>query len=301
MELEVEIARLGAQADGVADGPGGPIFVPFTLPGERVRIAVEPDTNRADLLDELTPNPDRIEPVCPHFGVCGGCALQHMEAKAYLRWKRDQVIAALRSRGLDADVEEVRPVPLGTRRRASLALGHHKTGAAFGYHRARSHDLIDVTACPVLSPRIVAALPKLKAALASLGGRREANVSVTETNSGLDIVVDGVRPAPAALAAFAGQAQALGVARGGAPEVDLSGARMRLPAGAFLQASREAESALVELVSEGIGAVKRVADLFAGVGTFTFALAQTAAVDAFESEEAAVAALAEAARRTPKL
>jgi 23S rRNA (uracil1939-C5)-methyltransferase len=136
-------------------------------------------------------------------------------------------------------------------------------------------------------------------------------VSVTETNSGLDIVVDGVRPAPAALAAFAGQAQALGVARltvdseslamGGAPEVDLSGARMRLPPGAFLQASREAESALVELVSEGIGAVKRVADLFAGVGTFTFALAQTAAVDAFESEEAAVAALAEAARRTPKL
>jgi 23S rRNA (uracil1939-C5)-methyltransferase len=174
----------------VADGPGGPIFVPFTLPGERVRIAVEPDTNRADLLDVLTPNPDRIEPVCPHFGVCGSCALQHMEAKAYLRWKRDQVIAALRSRGLEADVEEVRPVPLGTRRRASLALGHDKTGAAFGYHRARSHDLIDVTACPVLSPRIVAALPKLKAALASLGGRREANVSVTETNSGLDIVVE---------------------------------------------------------------------------------------------------------------
>jgi 23S rRNA (uracil1939-C5)-methyltransferase len=139
MELEVEIARLGAQADGVADGPGGPIFVPFTLPGERVRIAVEPDTNRADLLDVLTPNPDRIEPVCPHFGVCGSCALQHMEAKAYLCWKRDQVIAALRSRGLDADVEEVRPVPLGTRRRASLALGHHKTGGAFGYHRARSH------------------------------------------------------------------------------------------------------------------------------------------------------------------
>jgi 23S rRNA (uracil1939-C5)-methyltransferase len=190
-------------------------------------------------------------------------------------------------------------------------LGTTRRGAHSAITAPAPTDLIDVTACPVLSPRIVAALPKLKAALASLGGRREANVSVTETNSGLDIVVDGVRPAPAALAAFAGQAQALGVARltvdgeslamGGAPEVDLSGARMRLPAGAFLQASREAESALVELVSEGVGAVKRVADLFAGVGTFTFALAQTAAVDAFESEEAAVAALAEAARRTPKL
>jgi 23S rRNA (uracil1939-C5)-methyltransferase len=113
MELEVEIARLGAQGDGVADGPEGPIFVPFTLPGELVRIAVEPETDRGDLLEVLTPSPDRIEPVCPHFGVCGGCALQHMEEGAYLRWKRDQAIAALRSRGLDAEIEPVRPVPFG--------------------------------------------------------------------------------------------------------------------------------------------------------------------------------------------
>jgi 23S rRNA (uracil1939-C5)-methyltransferase len=68
MELEVEIARLGAQGDGVADGPEGPIFVPFTLPGELVRIAVEPETDRGDLLEVLTPSPDRIEPVCSHSG-----------------------------------------------------------------------------------------------------------------------------------------------------------------------------------------------------------------------------------------
>jgi 23S rRNA (uracil1939-C5)-methyltransferase len=312
MELEVEIVRLGAQGDGVADGPQGPIFVPFTLPGERVTIAVEPETDRGDLLEVLAPSPERIEPVCPHFGLCGGCALQHMEEGAYLRWKRDQVIAALRSRGLDAKVEEVRPVPLGSRRRAGLALDRGKTGVALGYHRARSHELIDITVCPVLSPRIVARLPKLKQALAPLlGGRREAKLGVTETNGGLDIVVDGVRPAPAAMAAFAGQARALGVARltvdgesiamGGAPEVDLSGTKIRVPAAAFLQASREAESALVELVRDGVGAAKRVADLFAGLGTFTLALARAAAVDAFESDEVALGALAEAARRTPKL
>jgi len=80
MRLEVRIERLGAQGDGVADGAQGPLFVPFALPGERVSIAVEPGSDRADLIEVLEPSPDRVAPICPHFGVCGGCALQHLEA-----------------------------------------------------------------------------------------------------------------------------------------------------------------------------------------------------------------------------
>jgi len=305
MELEVEITRLGAQGDGVAERPDGPIFVPFTLPGERVRVAVDPESDHATLLDVLEQSAERVAPVCPHFGVCGGCALQHMEVRAYLRWKHDQVVAALRSRGLDAEVDEIRPVPLGSRRRASLTFGRGAKGPALGYNLSRSHELIGVEVCPVLSPRIVAALPKLRKALAPLvGEKREAKVSVTEIDNGLDIVVEGVRSAPAALAAFVRQAPALGVARltvGAALEVDLSGVKVKLPPGTFLQASREAETVMTGLVREGVGAAKRVADLFAGLGTFTFALARSAAVDAFEADEAALTALAEAARRTPKL
>ncbi len=134
---------------------------------------------------------------------------------------------------------------------------------------------------------------------------------MTETGSGLDILLEGVRPAPAAFGAFAGKAAALGVTRltadgesvtlGGTPEVDLSGVRVKLPPGAFLQASREAEGEMVALVREGVDGAKRIADLFAGLGTFTLALARSAAVDAYEADEAALAALAEAVRMTPKL
>jgi 23S rRNA (uracil1939-C5)-methyltransferase len=312
MELEVEIARLGAGGEGVAQGPEGPVFVPFTLPGEPVRIEVEPDSDHAGLIEVLAASPDRIAPICPHFGVCGGCALQHMEAEAYLRWKREQVVAALQSRGIDAEVEEVRPVAPGTRRRAALTLGRMNGGLALGYRRARSHDLIDVAVCPVLSPPIAASLLRLKGVLSPiLGGKREAKITVTETAEGLDIVAEGVRPTAASLGAFAGKSAALGVARltvdgesialGAAPTVILGDAAVRLPPGAFLQASREAEAVLVGLVREGAGDAKRIADLFAGLGTFTLALAGKAAVDAFEADEVALLALAEAARRTQKL
>jgi 23S rRNA (uracil1939-C5)-methyltransferase len=312
MEREVEIARLGAQGDGVAEGRDGPLYVPFALPGERVRVEVAPGNDRAALLAVLQPSPDRVEPVCPHFGVCGGCALQHLDEAAYLGWKREKVVAALRSRGLDAEVEPVRPVPLGSRRRAALTLARAKTGTALGYRRARSHELIDIAVCPVLSPGIVARLSKLKVALVPLAsGRREVRVGVTETPSGLDIVLEGARPREAALAAFAGEAAALGVARltcdgesigpVAAPEVELSGVAVKLPPGAFLQAANEAETVMAALVREGVGDARRVADLFAGLGTFTFALARQAAVDAFEADEAALEALAEAWRKTQGL
>jgi 23S rRNA (uracil1939-C5)-methyltransferase len=312
MELEVRIERLGAQADGLAQGPDGPLFVPFTLPDELVKVAAEPGVPRAEALGILEPSPERIAPVCQYFGTCGGCALQHMEAHAYLAWKREQVIAALASRGLEAPVEQVRAVPLASRRRAAFTLGRTARGVAFGYRGARSHAIVDVAACPLLSPAIAGRLPKLKSALAPLlGGKREARVTLTEAEQGLDVVVEGIRPSPSLLAKLAAAGASLGASRitidgesvvlAGEPSVTLSGAQVRLPPGAFLQASRESETVLVGLVKEGVGRGKRVADLFAGIGTFTFALAASAEVDAFEQDEEAIAALGQAARTTPKL
>ncbi len=312
MAREVTIDRLGAQGDGVAEGPDGAVFVPFALPGERVRVEPDADGRHADLLEVLAASPERVAPVCPHFGECGGCALQHLEPGAYLAWKRDLVVHALKSRGLEAEVEPVRPVPLGSRRRATLTLGRNRDGIVLGYRRARSHDLIDIEVCPILSPDIVTRLPKLKSALGPLlGSKREARIGITETATGLDVVVDGVRPKQSALAGLARQTAGLGAARvtvagdsllpGAPPSVRFGPAAVRLPPGAFLQASAEAEAVMTELVLEGAGQPKRLADLFAGLGTFTFALAAAAKVDAFETDDAALAALEEAVRHTPKL
>jgi 23S rRNA (uracil1939-C5)-methyltransferase len=310
MELEVGIDRLGAQGDGVAQGPDGPLYVPFTLPGELVRVAA--DEARTELLAILEASPDRRAPVCPHFGACGGCALQHMEALPYLAWKRGQVAAALKARGIEAKVEPMRPVPLASRRRARFAVRQGAQGIVFGFRAARSHNVVDLDACPLLTPRIASALPKLKPMLAPLlHGRREMQVMVTDADNGLDVVIEGGRVLPQQVRAFAAGAQALDIVRLtidgdtavllAEPFVALSGARVALPPGSFLQASREAEAALVSLVREGTEGAKRIADLFAGLGTFAFALAQHAEVDAYEEDEAAIAAIAKAARTTPKL
>jgi tRNA/tmRNA/rRNA uracil-C5-methylase (TrmA/RlmC/RlmD family) len=85
MELEVRIDRLGAQGDGLAQGPDGPLFVPFTLPGELVKVVAEPGEPRAEAFAIIEPSQERIAPVCQYFGTCGGCALQHMDAERLSR------------------------------------------------------------------------------------------------------------------------------------------------------------------------------------------------------------------------
>lgn len=313
MELEVIIEHLGAQGDGVAQGPSGPLFVPFTLPGERALVAVEAEGARAELLRLLEASPARRDPVCRHFASCGGCALQHLQEGAYLAWKREQVVTALRQRGIEADVEPVLSVPLGTRCRASFALTRGASGVTLGYRRARSHALVEIEECPVLIPRVVAALPSLRELLAPLApAKGEARIGITDTEAGLDLVVEGAASlGPAALAQIAARAVALPIARlcigrevvalRAQPTIRFGRAEVKLPPGAFLQASLGAEAALVELVREGVKGAKRIADLFAGLGTFAFALAEQAKVDAFEQDDAALEALAEAARNTQGL
>ncbi len=307
-ELVLRIDRVGAQGDGVATSDSGPVFVPLTLSGELVRADVSGERGR--LLSILEASRDRIAPVCRHFGVCGGCALQHMAAAVYSAWKQAQVVAAFRSRGIDAEVSEV-VACAGKRRRAVFSAKRTNSGVVLGFHGAGSHELVDLAMCPVVDERIVAALPALRDLVSPLVSRRgELRATTTWTEAGLDIALEesGQTLTPEIRAHIAKVASQERFARVSisddlayealAPFLTMGAAEVVLPPGVFLQAVAEAEVAMAELVVAAVGKAKKVIDLFSGVGAFTFRLAQQSKVFAADSDKAAIAALVAAARKT---
>ena len=159
MSATFEIARLGAQGDGIADTETGPIFVPYALPGETVTAARIKD--RADLIAILWASPQRIEPPCRHFGACGGCAIQHLENSAYLDWKRQKVVQALRAGKIETEVADIIPCAPQTRRRVTFSTRKTDRGVVLGFNRAHSNELVDISECPISLPEIVASLDRL--------------------------------------------------------------------------------------------------------------------------------------------
>lgn len=309
------IDRLGAQGDGVADTPSGPVFVAYALPGETVTATVVGDRGR--LVEVVRASPERVAPVCRHFTACGGCVAQHLAPPAYAAWKAAQVEAAFRGRGLDVALAPLLSVGLGARRRVTLAAERTDDGrdVRLGFHAAGTHDIVDLAECPVAAPRIVSALPGLRRLVEPLLPRREAvRVAVTACDNGLDVDVGGVsRELKADLRAqLAAEAGAVGLVRlsvGGDPVVAMAQPRVACAgidvtpgAGAFLQAAASAEAAMAELILAALPKkAKRVADLFCGLGAFSFALARRVAVAAFDGDAAAIAALQAAQRQSQGL
>ncbi|PWC44853.1 methyltransferase [Azospirillum sp. TSO22-1] len=316
--VDLTITEVGARGDGLAVAGGTRVFVPLTVPGDRVRVRVrlgeaKGDGVRGELLEVLEPGPGRGDPACGHFGTCGGCTLQHMADDAYAAWKVGLVRGALARVKLD----EVPFAPLArtapaARRRARLAALRRGKRVWLGFNERLSHRLVDVAACPVLVPRLEALLAPLRAVLAEvLPDGQGCDAVLADLEGGVDLLLVGPRTIDLAarerLVAFA---ESAGVARlswqpddRGTAEpvahrapvvVRFAGVPVVPPPGAFLQASAAGEAALVAAVLENVGSAGKVADLFAGLGTFSLPLAQTAAVHAVEGDAAAVAALGRA-------
>jgi 23S rRNA (uracil1939-C5)-methyltransferase len=294
-----EIVRVAAKGDGV------------TASGGHVALAAPGDTVLPD--GSVQPGPHHADPPCRHFPRCGGCQLQHLDETALAQFVRDRVVHAAEGQGLTPQtVAPVHLSPPHSRRRATLRAINGGGRPLVGFNEGGSHKIIDLAECHVLAPGLFAFAGKLKTLFAGRRGKFALSIDLVLTDRGVDCAikgmeVDGLEETEALLdfcrangLARLALDQGYGFEDFWAPEpvtVTLSGVKVDYPSGAFLQAALDGEAALSGAVREWLGGSKRVADLFAGLGTFAFALADSASVVAAEAARDASLACRAAANR----
>ncbi|MGR3633833.1 MAG: class I SAM-dependent RNA methyltransferase [Limimaricola soesokkakensis] len=289
---------MGRTADGT--------LVPRVLPGELVTLA-------ADGPKIVTPSPERVAPPCRHFKSCGGCAMQHASDGFVASWKAEIVRTALRAQGIEGEIAAVLTSPPDSRRRARLAGRRTKKGALVGFHARASDTVIEVPGCRLMLPQLTGLIPALERIAALAASRKgEAGLTVTDSEAGPDLHIDTDKPlteelriALPEIAREAGLARLVWadeiVAELEPPVQRMGRARVVPPPGAFLQATAHGEAALLEAVREAVAGAPRIVDLFAGCGTFSLPLAETAEIHAVEGEAAMLAALDRGWRGVPGL
>jgi 23S rRNA (uracil1939-C5)-methyltransferase len=291
-----EIVRVAARGDGIAaDGR----HAPLAAPGDRL------------LADgALVPGPHHQAPPCKHFPACGGCQFQHLDDASWSQFIVDRVTGALAAQRLEAEVRPPLLSPPNTRRRATLHAERRGRQVHLGFTEQGSHRLIDLDECWVLDPALVRLVAPLRGLLATLlPTSRRVNVHLVQTDQGRDVLIDGLEAeglaAAEALTAFASRHhlarfsldEGLGPTARWEPEpvtITLGDVAVPFPSGSFLQATSEGEAALVATVREIVADASTIADLFAGLGTFTFAL-ERARVYAAEAARDAILSLKAAA------
>lgn len=316
MTEQLTIIGLGHRGDGVAETPAGPVYVPYALPGEVVTVETVPGhPDRRHLVHVDKPSHERATPICKHFGTCGGCALQHWSLAEYHQWKHGLVVEALGQAGLIAPVDETIVDAHGEGRRRAVLHARRGTHDVLevGFTAPRAHHIVAIDACPILAPGLDGAVTAAWAIADILKPtQKPLDIQVTATDSGMDVDVRGSGPLNAAtttalaklvethkLARLTRHGEL--VAQRAQPVLTIGRAHVPLPPGSFLQATALGEATLAKLVTEHVGKAKRVADLFAGIGTFALRLAEKARVTAVDSEAGAVKALERAAQTTSGL
>ncbi len=310
------IDHVGHRGDGVALVDGESVYVPYALGGETVEVAAVPGhhPDRRRLLAVEKASPERVAPFCPHFGICGGCAIQHWEGERYRAWKRSIVVETLAQAKLACDVGPLLDAHGAGRRRITLhaRIGTHDV-LKVGFAAANSHDIVPVDRCPILDPGLSGALDAAWALTERLNTTaKPLDIQITATGNGLDVDVRGSGPLPApaiaALSEVAEQHRLARLTRHGElvlmrapPTIAIGAAQVMLPPGSFLQATVAGEETLAAQVAEHCRRARHIADLFCGVGPFALRLAAKSRISAFDSDAGAVTALQQAANSTPGL
>jgi 23S rRNA (uracil1939-C5)-methyltransferase len=317
MAEQLPIHELGPLGDGVHQSERGRVFIERALPGDVVETKVQTVAGgilRGDLIQVIEASPHRVSAPCPHYDVCGGCTVQHADDGFYRNWKTGIVRAALAREGVEPEVW-CDPVflPAGRRRRATFAAARKKNVVTLGYHRRRTHQVTDISACLIADPVLMALRAKLATALVPiLQDGKEADIFIQTVDGHCEVVITGPvgqkgRPDFQVYEAAAELAHAAKINRicwrlRDRDEVELllevnpllatfGALTVPLPPLAFLQPTKPGEDAIVSIIMDMLPEKGTFADLFAGCGTFTGPMLTRGPVDAYDNVAAAIRAL----------
>lgn len=270
------IVRVAAKGEGA------------TADGRYAALAAPGDTLLPD--GTLVHGPHHVDPACRHFPACGGCQLQHLSESALDDFVFDRVVGAARGQGLEnVPAAPAHLSPPRSRRRATLHAQAIGKRVVVGFREQGSHKIVDMRECHVVAPELFALVAPLRALLEGWGSRKLAvDIELALADQGVSVGLkglstEGLRQTEALLDFARDNALArMTLDSGYGPEgvwepepvtVTLGGTPVALPPGAFLQATADGEAALVGAAREWLDGATTVADLFAGLGTFAFALA----------------------------
>ncbi|MBI3244635.1 MAG: class I SAM-dependent RNA methyltransferase [Chloroflexi bacterium] len=289
MSIELTLTALSNGPDAIGRHEGRAIFVPFTIPGETVRVEIveeKPTFARARLLEVLSPSPDRVTPACKHFGTCGGCHFQHMSYEAQLKWKRQIVVDQLaRIGGLESpNVLEAIPSPDPFHYRNHVQFSQTPDGRLGFIKSAKSVQSIDpISECHIARPEIMELFNRLeieKLDVDRIGVRVGTEgetmlVFESETGEPPDVELD----LPISVATVSKEGEAFAMIGGDHLIYEVLGRSFRVSPGSFFQVNTAQAETLVKLVLDALGLKggETVLDLYSGVGLFSAFIAPAAA------------------------
>ncbi|WP_226571424.1 23S rRNA (uracil(1939)-C(5))-methyltransferase RlmD [Mangrovibacter yixingensis] len=293
--LTVTIDDLDTFGQGVARHNGKALFIPGALPGERVDATITEDKrqySKGKLLRRLNDSPERVSPICPHFGVCGGCQQQHASV-VLQQQSKSQALTRMLKHAVD---DVITGTPWAYRRRARLSLNFiAKTQSLqMGFRKSASNDLVTIQQCPVLVRRLEALLKPLQACLQQLQGARHlGHVELVDAENGPVMVLRHTRPLNSqdqeklehfshlhlVTLFLAPESDVLTRISGDMPWYLSDGLRLSFSPRDFIQVNDQVNQQMVARACEwlDITSQDRILDLFCGMGNFTLPLAKRAA------------------------
>src|SRR6202048_4319425 len=297
-ELLLSIEKLVYGGDGLAHADGNTVFVPYVMPGEKVRAAVKQKRNKliwAQLLEVVSPAPERQKALCPHFQTCGGCHYQHIPAAEQLRLKKEilqETLSRLGGIQWTGPIQEHAAEPYGYRNRAQWAV-RNANPRAIGYFLPESSVIVPIDECPVLSPLLAKTFGQLQELarsnrLPEKALEIEAFADSADAKIALNVAFERFPKPPAELAAAFREAlpqlESLLLADESKDRFELTGPgylfheaggfRYRVSHLSFFQVNRFLVEDLLQTMVTGAKG-ETALDLYAGVGFFTLPLTRT--------------------------